>query len=467
MGFLEDTGWILWIEALGLLALAGFLVFAAWWALFSDRPRGRRRCPQCWYDVTHSPGMTCPECGFVARAERELHQRRRRGWAGILAILGCVMVGLYGGERLMDRGWTGYLPTWSVILAVPLTDDNSGAIYRELDRRVRAGRITDSQWLSLLKRCAVGDGGARPPSDAWLGKYARLIRAAAARAREHEDPQWRRAVEAVLLTVPPRVDMTTRDDWPIGVGATLDVRAQTWWPRGMQCRITSEPDLPGARAAVHVLRDAPIQLRSYSVLLPPLDAGRYDVGMNVTVERRVSNEEAWQPVSRQTLDVPVTVRGHLEETLAAARGQDLDAAISHVFNSRLVQYRDGSLPVRVRVNQHATAGELFKRTAIAVRVEVRRNGRPGRHLDIWWRGGTGGVGERLAWEVPMHDDDVLLPPAVPEDEWSLHVRSVPELALRVDGVTRFWEGEVTIEVGVRSQATSAPPRGWLAETPDG
>ena len=93
MGFLEDTGWILWIEALGLLALAGFLVFAAWWALFSDRPRGRRRCPQCWYELTHNPGMTCPECGFVARSERELHRRRRRTWAGILAMLGCVMVG--------------------------------------------------------------------------------------------------------------------------------------------------------------------------------------------------------------------------------------------------------------------------------------------------------------------------------------------------------------------------------------
>jgi len=465
MGLLEDMSWIRWVELLGLLALFVFLVYAAWWSWFSDRPRGRRRCPECWYDLTHGPGMTCPECGFVARSERDLRRRRRRPLAGALAIVGCVMIGVYLGERVMDVGWSSYLPTWSLVAAMPITDNSRGFVFRELDQRIRDDTLTDDQWLSIMARCATGDGAARPPSDSWLNKYAGLTRNGAARARSHADADWRAEVEAILLTLPPRVDMTTRDDWPVGVGPTLNVQARTWWPRGVQCRIVTQPKIAGTKPVTHILRDAPIQLRSYSVLLPPLDSGRHKITLDLTIEQRHGEDGEWSAVDRQTIEVPLNVAGDLSETLTAAGGPDLDAAIGRAFNSGLVQYLDGSLPIRIRVNQQATAGELFDRTAIAVRAEVRRNGEPGRHLDIWWRGGMAGTGNRLAWEVPMHDDEVLLPPVGPDDVWTVHVRSMPELALRVTGATHFWEGEVTVDVGVSMQQTSAPPRGWLRETP--
>ena len=66
--------------ALGLLVLAvnAGAVYVAWWALFKDRSRGRRRCPRCWHDLDYTPGMTCGECGFVARNEDDLATTRRR-----------------------------------------------------------------------------------------------------------------------------------------------------------------------------------------------------------------------------------------------------------------------------------------------------------------------------------------------------------------------------------------------------
>src|SRR5262245_16943278 len=53
----------------GLPAALG--VLALWVGLFTDPSRGRRRCPACWYDMSGTDGMTCSECGRVAREERE------------------------------------------------------------------------------------------------------------------------------------------------------------------------------------------------------------------------------------------------------------------------------------------------------------------------------------------------------------------------------------------------------------
>src|SRR5690606_21932594 len=58
------------------------------WSLWWDRPRGRKRCPKCWYDMSGAAGLVCPECGKDARRERRLLKtRRRRGWAVLAMVL--------------------------------------------------------------------------------------------------------------------------------------------------------------------------------------------------------------------------------------------------------------------------------------------------------------------------------------------------------------------------------------------
>ena len=70
--------WIYWLGWIAVVAIYVVMIYLTWWGLFGDKPHGRRRCPQCWYDLSHTPGMTCGECGRVARSERDLGRYRRR-----------------------------------------------------------------------------------------------------------------------------------------------------------------------------------------------------------------------------------------------------------------------------------------------------------------------------------------------------------------------------------------------------
>ena len=101
------------------LAAAGLLLLL--WSLFWDRPRGRRRCPKCWYDMAGVPGIRCPECGREARRERSLfktHRRRRGVCLAILLMLAASPV--WSVPRIRRDGWFGAVPTTILALTVPM-----------------------------------------------------------------------------------------------------------------------------------------------------------------------------------------------------------------------------------------------------------------------------------------------------------------------------------------------------------
>jgi hypothetical protein len=458
-----------WLTGLGLMTLLTGLVFLAWWALFADRARGRRRCPECWYDLSWTDGMLCSECGFEGAAEKEFGRTRQRKFVAVLAILGCTAIGLYVIDRANTQGWLSYVPSRGLVAVMPLLDDPVHPVYNELDRRIKSNELTADAWIALVDRCAVGDGGARPPSDEWILKYGRLVDIIGARTRSGRtvDDDWRAEGEATLLTIPPRLDLSTRETWPVGVGPTIDVVARDWWPPSVRWRVRAMADVPGAMEDIHQLRDAPIQDRSYSMLLPPLDDGAHDVKIALETERRVVRpnqdevDAEWVHVDTRTVTVPITVEGRMEETLTAVSGPELDEIVRSTFRQGLVKFRGGSLPVRVAVDPRRSFVELFDDTAVAIRIEVRRNGELGRMLDIWWAAGSGPDDRQHAWEVPWLDDAVLGAPARRDDEWTIRAYSVPEFALRVRDVTRYWEGDVTVRVPVRGQGRTAPSRGWI------
>jgi hypothetical protein len=147
-----QTAWV--IMAWAILA-AGVLLTA--WALFGDRSRGRRRCPNCWYDMTGA-GLTCPECGKVARAESGLYRDRRR-WTWVL--VGMLAVSLAWAPALQSNrhyeGALGFLPSSVLVLiADPTAAPGAGFLADHLRHRTKD--LWSWQLAIAHKRdCAVTD----------------------------------------------------------------------------------------------------------------------------------------------------------------------------------------------------------------------------------------------------------------------------------------------------------------------
>lgn len=100
------------IASLGLsggLALVGFRF---------DPALGRRRCPKCWYDLSGTKGLLCPECGHEAGSERRLYRTRRSRITIAIAVLPLLVVPVV--MRVMYAwkvGWVGLVPTTVMVVA--------------------------------------------------------------------------------------------------------------------------------------------------------------------------------------------------------------------------------------------------------------------------------------------------------------------------------------------------------------
>lgn len=69
-----------------------------------------RRCPRCWYDMSATEALTCPECGFTARSAAQLHRPRRvaKIWLRSVAVLwGLLLLALY---FQLPGPWTTKVP---------------------------------------------------------------------------------------------------------------------------------------------------------------------------------------------------------------------------------------------------------------------------------------------------------------------------------------------------------------------
>ena len=144
------------------------------WSLFADRPRGRLRCPRCWYTIDMPTRTECPECGRAITNERQLERTRRHPWrSGFVALL--LIGAIYGTtcvESIRRDGWLGVVPT---IALVAVTDGEDAWKWQQ----------------------------ARPPS--------RAVGVLLDRMKEHRSSLWSRrlwaakAADAMPEIPPPRV----------------------------------------------------------------------------------------------------------------------------------------------------------------------------------------------------------------------------------------------------------------------
>jgi hypothetical protein len=134
------------ITALGAAtALAGLALLA--WSLLADRLRTRRarregtlrRCPKCWYDMSATEGLTCPECGKTAKRERRLLRARRRYRHATASLL---ILALASATLAYPHGtngrWKGWLPDTALLLLMRFGPEPEWAS-DELANRLWAG----------------------------------------------------------------------------------------------------------------------------------------------------------------------------------------------------------------------------------------------------------------------------------------------------------------------------------------
>lgn len=506
------TDWLILIASLLGMALFGA---ATWWSFYADNGRRRRRCPKCWFNMKHTAGLRCTECGYAGRNEADLHRRRRRPVIGFLAIFGCALVGARGIDHLRVEGWGGYMPTPVHVALL----DGGGIGFREADaelrRRAIDGQIDPATWRDILAGTADGSPDAPVGSPAWIGRHGQwALRAWEALVATGDGELARGARDTILriaTSYPPEIDLDPPPRWPAGRAVPVGVIVREAWNVPMPMRLVVSPER--GRPVAFARFGPAIQQRSFTLDLPAMPPGRHRIQIEFEMARSLDAGTPWTGDLTTTVTTVLTVEdgedaGDTDDTtderdtaddaqdatdddtrVASAGSGDpapvfppraddasppdrpglvpepvddpaMAAIISRVFDNGIVQWADGSLPVRITINRRRTHVAAMNDVAVGLEVELRRNGRLGRTLELWWMAGN--VPTRAnEWEVPFVDDSVLLPPATDEDRWELIVRGREDLALRVPGARYHWVGEFTRPVPVVLRRGMAPSRGWI------
>jgi hypothetical protein len=448
------TYWLAW----GLGALVICLgVAATWWGLFGDRARGRRRCPRCWHDLSHTPGMTCSECGYTAAHEGALHRRRRRLLAAVAGAVVASLAATWGIEQIQHEGVTAMLPTRVILVSLPLVGGAHEGLTAELTTRMGRRRLGDTDYRTLIKRCLRGDPWARPVTAAWEAKYGGLLDQCRDAAPEDID------LERRLLALPARIELGTRQQWPRDAPVCLDLDVQHWWTPGTSCRIRLTPKWGGAEPVTIVASGASLRPRPFPLVIdPPPDAAALD--FDLELERRLPSPQAtWEHMQEVSISVPLALEGSLAEAMQPAEDEDLHDAVVSTFNQGVIKWTGGRSPVRVRFTPYLTRVPELEDTAIGACVEILRDGILARRLDLWWPARPGAYDEGVGWRVDYEDVELLMEANETDGHWQMRVRGDPAIALRAGAGTRYWAGEFTVPLTVNEVPTPAPAKDWWVE----
>ena len=453
MNISEVGYWLFWILGAAFLGLC-FLV--TWWGLFGDRAKGRRRCPRCWYDLSHTPGMMCPECGFSAPREQSLFRIRRRLIPALVAAVAAALGLAATIEHTRASGWGSLLPTRLILVTLPIVSGGDNILVDEIVSRTSRNRLSEAQWESLINRCVRGDWRARPAGRPWQKKYGPLLNVARRNAPGTLD------IDEALLKIPPWFEITAKRAWPVDTQPCLAVEYRDWWPVGTDCRVKLDPVWEGAEPLVlhrthRIVRPYPLVLEN-----PPPDGAAV---FEAVIERRLAAPGSeWTRVSEQTIRVPLEITDPIEEILVPADDHALDEAVVHAFSFSVVKWPSGRSPVRVRFDPRRTFRREFNDVAVGVSVELYRDHTLARRLDLWWLAGIHAPAARqTGWLVDYEDEPLLMEANDTDGRWSMVVRGDPAMALRAGDAARYWAGEFRVPLKVNHRKNPAPPKDWWIE----
>ena len=481
-------------------------VFVTWWAIFGDKPRGRRRCPRCWHDLSRTPGLTCGECGHAARDERGLSRTRRRWGIAAAAVAATAAIAVATQLSILSSSWASYLPD-GVLVRLPgmqRLGELPAAIRRELGARAAGGSLAAEDLLTLVRGLASHGplGAAEDPAATLLGVVAGSSPAEfgadaslperVARERAGALRDWRAAMDDLLRSIPPWTEVTPPARWPHAEPAVAFVRATAWGTRTewrMRRRGDTGPWLVGAGIAGLRGQPGPAAIDAGTIGTD----GRLRAAFDLEVRHGTRDGEGWEPwASAGTVALDAAVPPMAAESLVDATGPRFDAMVAGALEQPLTLWNDPGHPVAFRIGMELFGGDVPAAggtgdgpggslpVAFGLIVELREGTTVRRRLRLAtmsWR-------NEPAWLLEFEDAPGLAPlrslaeargGATEFPGWSIVIRSDRRAALSAiarrpagPGVAAeaCWSGAVELPARGASVPDRAPPRSYRHEFSD-
>ena len=220
----------------GALLVAGLVLLKT--GLWPRRRGETPHCPACNYNLTGLTSEQCPECGTAVTASAivfgERHRRPLRIMAGmtLLLIAAGLTVRLAG-----DVDWYSHYPSYLLISQFSSGQQPTNwKPWAELDRRIKAGRLSAGQHAKLIdvalkEQGAAGQGSLRRPLLDYLGEcYSKGLMS--------QQQQTRFIDQFLTLRLSIRSTVPSGDDVPYMVH--YDVRSPS---KGMWYRLGLHKDV--------------------------------------------------------------------------------------------------------------------------------------------------------------------------------------------------------------------------------
>ncbi|MCZ6836951.1 MAG: hypothetical protein O7G85_14335 [Planctomycetota bacterium] len=451
--------WVCYVFAalLFLVALACF-----YRGFLFDRLKGQRRCPKCWYDMTGTRGLTCSECGFITKGERQLFKTRRRWrWVGlgfVIFLMACILP-MY--ENLRDGTWIENAPNWLLIRALRWAPNSSDVVRDEVELRIKGRQLSIPQVKYVIERGIKGDWF-RPPGTVENMSYYWSLYEMVDYEYSSDQPFGLRGLgysRDLAHAYPPKIRILARDAWPkdtpFRIVPYIGVTNMNWQgSEAFRIRLS----LRGSKSAKIIHINAPNQRDSryawrnawgidHSVELSTLPIGTKEVVFDVCTEwfngnpNDVESKGDWETIENQMIRVPVDVGGKIHDIIRPVANDEKTEWLKQ--NLWLQLFKQEEWILFVGVDPYLKHTLLEEGLAINCLFEIRRGedliaetsgsiSRP-----RWWGG------RDIAW-LQLNGDLEMLSFAESEKDsglWTIRVKSDPIGALSDFPSDRYWVGE--------------------------
>lgn len=501
--FVTIVAWL----GVGVILLALF----APWAV--QRMKRKRRCPKCWYDLSHTQGLRCSECGYAAKRERKLYKARKRwgvAWLGVFLMLGAYALHVTPGVR--ERGWVAAVPTTVLITALPwLSPDFDVVVSRMLPRMPTTPTVDPSWNTRLYQDLLARTQQAAPPLSSFHRSYLLLICRWQSPDLDHAESiysdllseviastrwmggrriSWR---ESRLMSSTP-IPIATRTIWPVGVPIYVSGAIEGYTPAAERF-VVHAPELDDSAQWKHPIarmvtpkieaRHIPDLAADYTRYLGR--AGREVDSLRLRYSYRIGESCREIPALTREREIRVVestlhtrIQGGIDDILAPVRDQELDDLLQRSLNPRLVMSHP-SYFLRVHLLLGLTCGDLqdFYDDAdgitFAMRIDVFmdddvvargvclfRCSRGRRYGDFsvvgleWDDDWDNWLRSLSAGRTPWSERKSLLAARDEQGKiFSIRLRGDGALALLDAGAERYWHGEVWMPLAIGSQSANS------------